>query len=133
MSTPDYLTQRARELADSLNALRLSDGRRRSPKTTDAGEVERGLLKKNDDFGNGLMMLYHKNPPCAAPMTEREERDAVRPAALRDAGIARVEDPRVASAAILSQMIFDEENRTRDEDGMLTDYGGGDEPFYLDR
>lgn len=106
---------RPESLRDSQRArYQFKRWRNRPPKTTEAGEVERGLLKKNDDFGNGLMMLYYRNPPSAAPMTERERRDAMRPAGLRDADVARQPDPRIQSAMILSQHFWDSEREVEE-------------------
>lgn len=127
------------DLHDSdLARYQLKRWRNLPPKLSESGEVERGLLKVNDDYGNGLMMLYHDNCVQAAPMTEAEERDARRPAGISNAAMAAETDPRVQSAIIMSQQIFDaereEEERSRAR-GSRFPFGSSsedDEPFYLD-
>jgi hypothetical protein len=46
--------------------------RYRDPHLTVQGEKEGELLKMNDDFGNGLMMLFHDQSVKAAPLTGSE-------------------------------------------------------------
>jgi hypothetical protein len=84
--------------------------RYRAPKLTEAGMVEHGPMKLNDDFGNGLMMLFVDNIVRAAPMTEAERRNASRPGILRDENIARLSNED-ATRAITGQMMYDEEQR----------------------
>jgi hypothetical protein len=49
--------------------------RNRPVKLTEAGAIERGPMKMNDDFGNLLMFLFHDNSVEAAPMTEQERHE----------------------------------------------------------
>jgi hypothetical protein len=49
--------------------------RNRPVKLSEAGAIERGPMKMNDDFGNLLMFLFHDNSVQAAPMTEQERHE----------------------------------------------------------
>lgn len=56
-------------------------------KLNEAGIVEHGPMKMNDDFGNGLMMLFVDNIVQAAPMTKEERLDARLPEHLKPAAV----------------------------------------------
>jgi hypothetical protein len=56
--------------------------RNRPPVMNAAGIVEQGPVKMNDDFGNGLMMLFHDNCVMAAPLTAAEQCEAKLPPAM---------------------------------------------------
>lgn len=49
-----------------------------------SGEKEVGPQKMNDDFGNGLMMLFHDNCPQAAPLNKDETIHEYLPPQLKD-------------------------------------------------
>jgi hypothetical protein len=51
---------------------------------TTTGEIERGPMKMNDDFGNVLMMLLHDGPPAAPSLTEEERFEAEHPQMSRE-------------------------------------------------
>jgi hypothetical protein len=71
--TPDDLTD------SDLFRYQAKNCRNRDPFMTVEGEKEGGILKLNDDFINGLMMLFHDNCVQAAPMTYGEKVDALTP------------------------------------------------------
>jgi hypothetical protein len=51
--------------------------RHTEPRLTVKGLLEHGPEKMNDDFGNGLMMLFHDNIVRAAPLTKEERIEAM--------------------------------------------------------
>jgi hypothetical protein len=55
-----------------------------TPTLNDKGEKEWGPQKMNDDFGNGLMMLFHDNMPQAAPLNRNETIHEYLPVAIKD-------------------------------------------------
>jgi hypothetical protein len=62
-----------RDLYDSDRArYQLAKWRELPVKDTETGEVERGPEKRNDDFGNGLMMCTHDGLPVAPQLTPDE-------------------------------------------------------------
>jgi hypothetical protein len=80
--------------------------------------------KIDDDLIDPLRAFAVHGFPAKPARTEREERDVGRPTSLRNDALAAISDPRVASAAIMAQMIFDEEHPERREDD--------DERYYCD-
>lgn len=53
----------------------MREWRYRDPHLTIQGELEGQLLKLNDDYGNGLMMLFYDNAVKAASLTKDETRE----------------------------------------------------------
>lgn len=64
-----------------------------TPVLNDKGEKEFGPQKMNDDFGNGMMMLFHDNLPQAAPLNHGELVQEYMPVAVRDEAIEKEVDP----------------------------------------
>ena len=97
--------------------------RYRAPKLTEAGVIEHGPEKLNDDFGNGLMMLFFDNSVQAPALTEYQRKDLLRPAGIRNADLAKVTDNEEASRIIMSQNYFDwereKERRRQESDGRF--------------
>lgn len=79
--------------------------RYRDPKVTEAGEVEHGPMKLNDDFPNGSMMLFFDNSVRAAPMTKDEKVMAMLPQKLQPQEIAKVEDPHERARRLTAQVM----------------------------
>lgn len=68
------------ELTDSdLFRFQMANWRVRDPYLTVKGEVEGDLLKMNDDFGNGLMMLFYDNCLQATALTREQKMEAASP------------------------------------------------------
>lgn len=68
------------ELMDAdLFRYQCKNWRLRDPYLTSKGEIEGDLLKMNDDFGNGLMMLFHDGCVQAVPLTGEEKVEAAIP------------------------------------------------------
>lgn len=80
-ATPDALHD------SDLARFQFKHWRNRAPKLTEAGLVEYGPMKLNDDFGNGLMMLFHDHIVRAAPLTAEERREVLMPDSARLATI----------------------------------------------
>jgi hypothetical protein len=105
-----------RELHDSaLARYQLKRWRHLPVSDTATGEVERGPEKRNDDFGNGMMMCVHDGLPHAHALTDAEERDLVRPPGIRNEDLARASGEE-ASRIIISQMFFDGERQKEVEE-----------------
>lgn len=58
---------------DDLFRFQMRNWRLRDPYLTSKGEVEGEILKMNDDFGNGLMMLFYDGCVQAVPLNEEEK------------------------------------------------------------
>lgn len=68
----DYLTPN--EIHDhDLIRYQFKNWRYRDAVLSSAGMKEHGVLKMNDDFGNGLMMLFHDGFVSSAPLSEAEK------------------------------------------------------------
>ncbi|MGI8656492.1 MAG: hypothetical protein ACR2LC_14895 [Pyrinomonadaceae bacterium] len=96
--TPDSLHD------SDLARFQFKHWRYRAPKLTEAGLIERGVQKLNDDFPNGLMMLFHDNCVKAAPLTIEERREEMLPASLQSATIAGL-PPEEQGQAWMTQQI----------------------------
>ena len=68
----------------------------------EAGAMEKGPVKMNDDFGNGLQMLMHDNCVSAAPLSDDERCEALLPLAQQLAVIGEL-SPEVQSAALAAR------------------------------
>ncbi|MFL6207446.1 MAG: hypothetical protein ACJ74W_01275 [Pyrinomonadaceae bacterium] len=79
--------------------------RDRPPKMNEAGEVEHGRIKANDDFGQGLQMLFCDNCVQAAPLTKDEQVMAQLPAHVRPEAVAQVTDPHERQRLLTAQMM----------------------------
>ncbi len=77
VSTPDALHD------SDLCRYQFSNWRMRPAKLTEAGMVEYGPLKMNDDFGNALQMAMVAGPPPATPLTYEEQVTEATPEHLR--------------------------------------------------
>jgi len=77
--TPDDLTD------SDLFRYQAKNCRLRDPFLTVEGEKEGGILKLNDDFINGLMMLFHDSCVQAAPLTYDEKVESITPEKYRRA------------------------------------------------
>lgn len=78
----------------------------RDPHLTVMGETEGELLKMNDDFGNGLMMLFHDNCVFAAPLTKEERAMESLPGAVKPAAIAQITDPQERANKLMAQQML---------------------------
>lgn len=76
-----------------------------TPKLNARGEKEYGPMKMHDDFGNGLMMLFHDNSPQAAPLTAGETINEYVPEALSDNTIQMELDPQRRANLLMAQAI----------------------------
>jgi hypothetical protein len=82
--------ERPESLTDSdLARYQFRQWRWLEPKLTSTGVVERGPAKMNDDFGNGLMMLFHDNLMRAVPLTKEERIESRLPAELQKAEVLK--------------------------------------------
>lgn len=70
-----------------------------------AGFIEYGPMKMNDDFGQGLQMLFHDNCVQAAPLTREEKIVAHLPEKLQPQEIAKVEDPTERARRLQAQVM----------------------------
>lgn len=121
-AAPPAANANPRDLHDSaLARYQLKRWRVLPVSDTVTGEVERGPEKRNDDFGNGLQMVTHDGLPEATGLTERERLEVARPRGLRDVDIVRIADPQLQSAAVTSQILWDDHFRKReDEEGRTS-------------
>jgi hypothetical protein len=97
--TPDGLHD------SDLARYQLRRWRLRPAKMNEAGIVERGPLKLNDDFGQALQMLFYDNCIQAAPLTKDERVWAEMPAHVRPEAIAQVTDPHERTRLLTAQMM----------------------------
>jgi hypothetical protein len=58
----------------------------------EGGIVEHGPMKMDDDYGQGLQMLYWDNCVQAAPLTENERYEEKLSPRIRAAALARMHD-----------------------------------------
>jgi hypothetical protein len=77
---------------DDLFRYQCKNWRLRDPYLTAKGEVEGDILKMNDDFGNGLMMLFYDGCVQAVPLTGDEKLEAAIPQGYRHEEIYARED-----------------------------------------
>ncbi len=77
--------------------------RNSAPKLNELGVVERGPQKMNDDFGNGLMFLFHDNGVQAAPLDANEQRELRLAPELQLAAINEVTDARTLENRLVSR------------------------------
>lgn len=81
---------RPEALQDSdLARYQFSHWRWLEPRLTSKGVVERGPAKMNDDFGNGLMFLFHDNLMRAVPLTREERIESRIPEHLQQAEVVK--------------------------------------------
>jgi hypothetical protein len=78
--------------------------RARDPKLTDAGEDVETVLKLDDDFGQGLQMLYFKKLMANEPITDDEKVEEHMPENLKAEVIAAIEDPQQRSNALQARL-----------------------------
>jgi hypothetical protein len=78
----------------------------RDPHLTVAGEKEGELLKMNDDYGNGLMMLFHDRVVFASPLTKMEEMLDSLPEAVKMEAIEQIEDPQTKANRLAARQIL---------------------------
>jgi hypothetical protein len=119
-ATPDALH------GSDLARYQFTHWRMRAPKLTEAGMMEYGPMKLNDDFGNGLMMLFADNCVQAAPLTEEEQQEVRLPTALHAKSIPQLpaeEQGQAIHARIHWLHEYSEEPRASEEDDM---------PFYFE-
>jgi hypothetical protein len=79
-AAPPPANANPRSLHDSaLARYQLRRWRNLPVKDSETGEVERGPEKRNDDFGNGLMMCAHDGLPVAVPLSYNEKLQVASP------------------------------------------------------
>jgi hypothetical protein len=91
---------------EALMRYQFMNWRTRPPTLTETGEQIDGILKLNDDFGQGLQMLYKAKRITNVPLDEKAVVEAHTPASLSEAAIEQApEDTRdlILQARILKQ------------------------------
>jgi hypothetical protein len=84
-AAPPPANARPRDLRDSDRArYQLRKWRELPVKDNETGEVERGPEKRNDDFGNGLMMCVHDGLPIAPRLSGDEKFEVENPMMSRE-------------------------------------------------
>jgi hypothetical protein len=93
------------KLHDSdLCRYQFSNWRMRPAVLNDAGFIEYGPMKMNDDFGQAAQMLFMDNCVQAAPLTVGEKAVELLPEKLQPAAIAQVEDPHERAKLLTAQV-----------------------------
>lgn len=113
------------ELVDyDLFRFQMRNWRLRDPYLTSKGEVEGELLKMNDDFGNGLMMLFYDGCVQAVPLTGEEKVEAAIPAGYHTEELAKREDMDPAQKALTEWWVRrDITKRMKPQNVETDDYG----------
>lgn len=101
--TQDVAPERLHDAA--LARYQFKHWRYTTPVVNDKGEKEYGPQKMNDDFGNGLMMLFHDNCPQAAPLNKGETIQDYLPEAVSDNTIQMEMDPNRRANLLQAQAI----------------------------
>jgi hypothetical protein len=73
---------------------------------TVAGEKEGELLKMNDDFGNGLMMLFHDRVVFASGLTKMEEVLDSLPEKVKMEAIEQIDDPQAKANRLAARQLL---------------------------
>lgn len=102
-----------------------SNCRFRDARLTAAGEKDGDILKLNDDFINGLMMLFYDRVLSALPLTEKEHQELTLPVNLREEVIPSLppDEQTMAVHARTHWLSEFEQAKHKDED---------ESSFYLD-
>lgn len=104
------------ELVDAqLLRYQLNNWRYRDPFLTVKGEKEGELLKMNDDFPNGLQMLFFDNAVRAAPLTEEEAFDAKLPVRMQKAAIDAETDAHEKARMVQARAIAERRDEQRQQ------------------
>jgi hypothetical protein len=101
---PDVL--QPHELHDSdLMRYQFSNFRWREPVLTATGEMVDDILKINDDFFQGIQMVYFKKLLNNIPLTPAEQREVLMPESLRTAVIEQITDQGVQDMTLQRRIL----------------------------
>jgi hypothetical protein len=121
-AAPPPKNAKPRDLHDSaLARYQLARWRELPVRDTETGEVERGPEKRNDDFGNGLMMCTHDGLPVAPQLSDDERFEVEHPQMSREriaADIASGE--RSPNAWHAREVAMREEKERRGKSGFVS-------------